>query len=120
MSLEEILDKLKPKQNLDSVLQIMWREACAEQDAKDAEIAEHTGPLEARIAELEAALQVFIDAVEDTGCCSCPFNGPSPINRKQEWGCELPEDDSRPCKIGWRAWALSKVEERKQAETKDV
>lgn len=94
----------------ESLFYRMWEHSSAEVEAEEAMIAERTAPLEARIAELEAALRVFVDHME---CCvDCFFEEIRDIYPGED-NCTLPDDDRRPCRMGWMEWAIEEGKKTK-------
>jgi len=88
----------------ESVFYRMWKHSCDEVEAEESMITERTAPLEKRIAELEAALGVFADKIE---CCvDCFFEKTCGDVYPGEDNCSLPDDDRRPCRMGWVEWAI--------------
>ena len=65
----------------------------------------------AQIADLEAALAVFVKDREEAGCCECFFT--TMTHREDSWHCTIPDDDQRPCRMGWREWAIREGRERR-------
>lgn len=100
----------------ESLFYRMWEHASAEVEAEEAMIAERTDLLEARIAELEAALKVFVDDRTESGCVDCRFLYIDANGCGSE--CSLPDDDRRPCRMGWMEWAIE--EGRKELAKCDV
>lgn len=95
-----------------SIFEFMWEEASAECDREERLIAEHTGPLEQCIADLEAALGVFVNDREESGCYNCPF-----ANYDQSgsfWCWKEDRKEPRPCKVGWREWAINEGRKREE------
>ena len=88
----------------ESLFAYMWDEAGAEVDAEEAMMAERTAPLEARIAELEAALGVFIADREESGCYNCPFSAYDASG--SFWCWKEDRKEPQPCKVGWREWVI--------------
>lgn len=101
----DIHDRLMPHpMPEESVWLRLWREAGKKVDAEEAMVAEYTVPLESRIAELEAALSVFVQDREESCCVNCMFEN---HDCSGSFFCELADNEGRPCRMGWHEWAIA-------------